>query len=1526
MKSFSANVGIRILLFTVLFYSAYFGGCSLVWAQYLNIPPQSTGFTYPTRGVAGDLWADKILGQIDFSDITTNQATNGRVFAVGGVVVDTVSSPQRLYVYDSDNSRILGFSNISQFTPNAASSAPGFGADIVLGQPDFTHTGCNWDGNFQDYPTPTAPSASCLCGLPQVANSVAETGSISNMTVDSQGNLYVPDYWNNRVLRYNAPVTSTEPASYVWGQGAGLGSFSTAAGNLGPSNLNFTNYNPLNQVFGGGAGVDAWGNLWVADTGNNRVLRFPNPNAPNPGIPSGTADTVLGQADFNSNGNTTSYYPAANDWSHLQEPMAVRVDSAGNVYVADYPRVNSGTNSVIGRILVFEPTLVGGLPTYTNGMAASGATTQYMVAPQGLEWDAPVAAGGTGGLWVADYNTNQAVLFGVSPSSPANFTALKVLLQDLPTSTSNGGSGASCDGAAPVFNYQYPAGSQYPACHGPVGPRGGLGVDGSGNVYLTLGALDDVWQFPAPIPTPQAGTAHSADVAVFKPAELQMANLITPSNFPLGVKGVAVAQVVSTPQIIVSDGVRLLYWNTDNPSSLTNGQTADGVAGVPSAQVSFGSSTFFGRIYSDDSQQTQATPHLWVIRGNGSCWVEVYNLPLTPNAAAAMSITSPLPVLGGGSVSWTNTLGLAVDSQLNLWLSDTAENRVLHVRNPLTNPMVDIILGQTSASAGATLYNQGMNSPNPTAYTLGDPGFVTLDHHGNLYVSDFGSETTGNGRLLRFDASTIQNNSTTTPRFGIPASAVFGRNGNFNTGSYPNIPSNPHSSNPNLSANYPLGVAFSPDDSVMVMGKSGYAGPFPVVFTNPTLPQSVLTATGQDWPVTYLQDYGSDPFSATSDSQGNFYLTDWERSRLLIYYQPFATPFPTLTPSPTPVTSAVWRVNCGGGTVTDSQGNVWAADEDFVGGSPETTTASIAASCEGSPLVPAANQPLYQTNRAFPVTYTFPVPSGEYQVTLKFAETYWNSYASEREFNVAINGAPELTNFNIMAAADAAGGCPVSTTAEYVAVDEVFNNITVNSGQITIGLSLGSVDQPLISAIQIVPQETATPTPTGTLPAPTPTSTPEACAAQATWTVEEPWGLALDPGGNVYAAENSNEAVSVFTSGGAPLAQVGLGALTQPVGVAVDGNGNIYVTDEIQNQVDVFNGITNPTNPGALAVSWGSLGTGTGQFTTPSGIAVNSAGTSVYVADTENQRIEAFTGQGAFLTQWGGPGTGSDGTFDTPTGVALDASGNVYVADVGTGLVQVFTSGGGILTQWDVTQGTSLLAANFIAVYGNCLAYVTDGFGSAGVFDLNGDFLGYGQGGTTGFWDTEGVAAGKNGDWYVADDGDDQVFSFGNCLEPYCFFTPPPTPTPQPSSTATWTPTATFTPTPTITSNPTATPTMIPSFTPTLSPTFTVTSTVTSTPTESCHDPVYYPNPVIGEDAVFCHLSPCDLEPGTGLKMFTVAFRKVVDKDISQLSPGPDVKLVLTDESGRPLANGLYYVVVTTPEGRRSIGKLIILR
>lgn len=99
----------------------------------------------------------------------------------------------------------------------------------------------------------------------------------------------------------------------------------------------------------------------------------------------------------------------------------------------------------------------------------------------------------------------------------------------------------------------------------------------------------------------------------------------------------------------------------------------------------------------------------------------------------------------------------------------------------------------------------------------------------------------------------------------------------------------------------------------------------------------------------------------------------------------------------------------------------------------------------------------------------------------------------------------------------------------------------------------------------------------------------------------------------------------------------------------------------------------------AYLLQWGSLGSGPGQFVSPSGISVDVNG-FVYVSDQYNHRIQKFTSDGVFITSWGSLGTGP-GQFSIPFAVAVDAAANVYVVD-NRPRVQVFTADGTFVREW----------------------------------------------------------------------------------------------------------------------------------------------------------------------------------------------------------------------------------------------------
>ena len=208
----------------------------------------------------------------------------------------------------------------------------------------------------------------------------------------------------------------------------------------------------------------------------------------------------------------------------------------------------------------------------------------------------------------------------------------------------------------------------------------------------------------------------------------------------------------------------------------------------------------------------------------------------------------------------------------------------------------------------------------------------------------------------------------------------------------------------------------------------------------------------------------------------------------------------------------------------------------------------------------------------------------------------------------------------------------------------------------------------------------------------------------------------------------------------------GNGQFTAAYGVAVDSTGNVYVVDTNNNRIQKF------TATGSYVGQWGSNGTGNGQFSNPYGVAVDSSG-NVYVADYSNNRIQKFTSTGTFLTKWGTNGTG-DGQFQNPVAVAVDSSGNVYVADYGNHRVQKFTSAGTFVTKWG-TNGTGNSQFKYpsgVAVDATGNVYVGDGLNyRVQKFTSTGTFLTK--------WGTNGGGDGQfNYPWAVAVDAAGNVY------------------------------------------------------------------------------------------------------------------------------------------------------------------------
>ena len=187
-----------------------------------------------------------------------------------------------------------------------------------------------------------------------------------------------------------------------------------------------------------------------------------------------------------------------------------------------------------------------------------------------------------------------------------------------------------------------------------------------------------------------------------------------------------------------------------------------------------------------------------------------------------------------------------------------------------------------------------------------------------------------------------------------------------------------------------------------------------------------------------------------------------------------------------------------------------------------------------------------------------------------------------------------------------------------------------------------------------------------------------------------PMGIAVDSGGKIYVADFYNDAIKVYS--GSTWTMFGT-SFNRPRGIAIDSSGSVYVTDSGNNQIQKFD------SSGTFIKSWGSSGTGDGQFYTPDGIAVDSVD-HVYVVDSQGARIQKFDSNGNFITKWGSSGNG-DGQFLQPIGITTDSSGNIYVSEGVSDRIQKFSvitapvlyvdagvSASGVGTSWSTAYKT----------------------------------------------------------------------------------------------------------------------------------------------------------------------------------------------------------------------------------------------
>ena len=174
--------------------------------------------------------------------------------------------------------------------------------------------------------------------------------------------------------------------------------------------------------------------------------------------------------------------------------------------------------------------------------------------------------------------------------------------------------------------------------------------------------------------------------------------------------------------------------------------------------------------------------------------------------------------------------------------------------------------------------------------------------------------------------------------------------------------------------------------------------------------------------------------------------------------------------------------------------------------------------------------------------------------------------------------------------------------------------------------------------------------------------------------------------------------------------------LYDPSGVAVDSAGNLYIADsdnEVVREVTASTQvITTIAGTGTYGYSGDNGPATSAELGTPSGLALNSAGTVLYIADRDNNAIRAVDLTTGIITTVAGNGTfgpsGDNGpatsaALSSPRSIAVDASGNLYIADTLGNEIRMVAAGIGTASV-TVTPFASI-APGYNTVYANKRAY-----------------------------------------------------------------------------------------------------------------------------------------------------------------------------------------------------------------------------
>jgi sugar lactone lactonase YvrE len=598
-------------------------------------------------------------------------AINAKLYYPGGSAVDSAGN---IYIADSENNRVrMVNKSTGVITTIAGTEQYGFSGD-------------------------GGPAVSAQLDYP------------SGVAVDSAGNIYIADSVNFKIRKIAAGtgIISTVAGNGQYGFSGDGGPATSAA---------------LTEVFG--VVVDGAGNLYIADTYNNRIRKV--------SASTGIITTVAGSGDFGDGGD---YGPATS--AQLSFPNGVAVDASGNLFIADTEnseiRRVDATTGTITRIAGYANSGYAG-----DGGPASEAALSY---PEGVGVDS------AGDVFIAD--SGNSVVREIIASTDV-----------IATIAGNGAYGYGGDGG-PAVNAQF----SYPQ---------GVAVDSSGNVFITDNGSSTIREVyssantqgsqvtATPVFTPAPGSYSATTVSVTITDSTPGATIYYTTDGSTPTTSSAVFSA-SAPVTVTSSTVFRAFATA--PNYAASAPTAASYLLAPAAPTFTPPGGTYGSTQMVTlTDSTPGTGYYYTIDGSEPLYsptTQYYTGPITVNAsetlrAIAISLYFDAPasqvstasyvipadnvittVAGSGSIGYRGDGGPATgasfnfashavaDAVGNIYISDTYNNAV---RKVAPDGTISTFVGNGQAGYS------GDGGPSTSAQITFAEG-LALDGAGNLYIAD----------------------------------------------------------------------------------------------------------------------------------------------------------------------------------------------------------------------------------------------------------------------------------------------------------------------------------------------------------------------------------------------------------------------------------------------------------------------------------------------------------------------------------------------------------------------------------------------------------------------------------------------------------------------------------------------------------------------------------------------------------------------------------------------------------------------